>query len=55
MSRLREVEVTVMLPENVQAVEVARKILGSLSIYPSSIAIHVKICALEEEGPKGEG
>ena len=49
MSKLREVEVTVMLPENVVAVEIARAILDSLRILPASTAINVKICAIEEE------
>ena len=54
MSRLREVEVTVLVPEKWDAVVVAHKLLMSLAGEPKDWAIHVKVCAIEEEAEENE-
>ena len=55
---LREVEVTVMVPEDRFAIDVATSILMALRTHPPDLAIHVKICAVPEEDvdeESGEG
>lgn len=54
MTGLREVEVTVIVPERIHVVDVARDILRALRGQPEDVAIHVKICAIEEEDERHE-
>ena len=49
MKRLREVEVTVIVPEALYAVDIASSLLMALRAHSEELAIRVKICPIEEE------
>ena len=55
MKGLREVEVTVIVPGNFYAVDVATTLLRALRGYSPEAAINVKVCAVEEEAPQRGG
>ena len=54
-TKLREVEVTVIVPERLFAIDVAACMLRALRALGTDVAINVKICAIEEEEPTPAG